>query len=364
MAVCCPLLQHEGERGEEARRFSLVLRAADELCPWVEPVALGSCTLPARGPSRFFGGEARLVDQLGAAVIGALDGAGPVQIGAADGLFAALLAARAGVIVPPGGSATFLSSWSLAVLRRPDLAVTLQRLGIHTLGQFAALPARHVLARFGGEAVLCHRVARAEVGELPGLRDPRIGHRLREVRGELPDVTPQAGFFGGTSAGDLRAAGAVARLQARLGPEAVLTGRLGEGRDPADRGRLVPWGSRPEGRHPGRAACRAPAPWPGRLPPPSPMVVLGDPLAAELVDRAGRPVRVGATGLLSDAPARLSIAGGPWRQVRGWAGPWPASERWWSGRRRRARLQVVDGGGEAVLLAAERGRWWLEGRYD
>jgi protein ImuB len=365
VAVCCPLLQHEGERGEEARRFSLVLRAVDELCPWVEPVALGICTLPARGPSRFFGGDERVVDQLGLAVSTVLGATGPVQVGVADGLFAALLAARAGVVVAPGETRDFLAAWSLAVLRRPDLAVTLQRLGIHTLGQFAALPSRHVLARFGGEAVLCHRVARAEVGELPGVRDPSVVRRLREVRGELPEVTLQTGFFGGASAGDVRAAQAVARLQSRLGPEAVLAGRLDDGRDPAGRGHLVPWGSRPESRrHGGRSTGWPAAPWPGRLPPPSPVVVLTDPLAVDLVDRAGRPVQVSGSGLLSDAPARLSVAGGPWRPVRRWAGPWPASERWWSGRRHRARLQVVDGAESAVLLAAERGRWWLEGRYD
>ena len=42
---------------------------------------------------------------------------------------------------PPGGTADFLGPWSVATLARPDLAVTLQRLGITTLGQFAALPA-------------------------------------------------------------------------------------------------------------------------------------------------------------------------------------------------------------------------------
>lgn len=367
VAVCCPLLLHEGERGEEARRFSLVLSALEELCPWVEAVSLGVCALPARGPSRFFGGEARLVDQLGVVVAGVLGGEGPVEVGVADGLFAALLAARAGVIVPVGETAGFLAPWSIAVLRRPDLAVTLQRLGIHTLGQFAALPARHVLARFGGEAVLCHRAARAEAGELSGLRDPSIDRRLREVRGEVPDDAVQPGFFGGASAGDVRATRAVARLQSRLGAEAVLVGWLDDGRDPGDRGRLVPWGSRPEGRrtdgHPGRAG-KAVAPWPGRLPPPSPVVVLADPPVVELVDEEGRPVRVSGTGLLSGAPARLSVAGGPWRPVRGWAGPWPVSERWWSARRRRARLQVVDAEERGVLLVAERGRWWLEGRYE
>jgi len=60
----------------------------------------------------------------------------------------------------------------------------------------------------------------------------------------------------------------------------------------------------------------------------------------------------------------LSIEGGPWQQVVAWAGPWPANERWWSALRRRARLQVVTDTGAAVLLAAERERWWVEAVYD
>jgi len=73
---------------------------------------------------------------------------------------------------------------------------------------------------------------------------------------------------------------------------------------------------------------------------------------------------VSGRGLL-DAPIdRLSVDGGPWEQVVGWAGPWPVTERWWSMRRRRARLQVVTADGVARLLSTERGRWWVEALYD
>ncbi len=97
----------------------------------------------------------------------------------ADGLFAAALAARSELIVPPGGSAGFLAPWSVATLARPDLAVTLQRLGVTTLGQFAALPAASISDRFGADAAACHAVARGESGELAGLRDRAIARRLR-----------------------------------------------------------------------------------------------------------------------------------------------------------------------------------------
>src|SRR5487761_1197438 len=127
VVVWCPELQQEGMRGEEARRFALVVARAGELCPWVHPVRLGVCALPARGPARFFGGEEAVVARLAASV------GEEVKVGVADGLFAAVLAARADLIVPAGGTADFLASWSVATLARPDLAVTLQRLGITTL---------------------------------------------------------------------------------------------------------------------------------------------------------------------------------------------------------------------------------------
>jgi hypothetical protein len=40
------------------------------------------------------------------------------------------------------------------------------------------------------------------------------------------------------------------------------------------------------------------------------------------------------------------------------------AERWWSVSRRRAHLQVLLDDGLAVLLRAERSRWWLSGIYD
>ena len=167
VVIWCPELLEEGSRGEEARRFARVLSRAGELCPWVHSVRLGVGALPARGPARFFGGEEAVVSRLGATVGEEAE----ATIGVADGLFAAVLAARSELIVPAGGTADFLGPWSVATLARPDLAVTLQRLGVTTLGQFAALPAASISDRFGADAAACHAVARGESGELVGLRD-------------------------------------------------------------------------------------------------------------------------------------------------------------------------------------------------
>jgi hypothetical protein len=358
VVVWCPELQQEGPRGEEARRFVQVVARAGELCPWAHPVRLGVCALPARGPARFFGGEEMVVSRLVEAV------GEDAHVGVADGLFAAVLAARAQLIVPAGEACGFLAPLSVATLARPELAVTLQRLGVTTLGQFAALPSAHVSDRFGADAAAAHLVARGESGELFGLRDRSIERRLRVARGEDPDLGAepppyQPGFFGGASAADTRAALSFARVQERLGIEAVLLGRVQGGRDPAEQATLVPWGSPEAG-----AAGLGGAPWPGRLPPPSPTHVLRAPRRAEVVDDAGRALGVSGRGLLNGEPVRLSVEGGPWQPIMGWAGPWPVTERWWSVRRRRARVQVVTADGVAWLLCTERAQWWVEALYD
>ncbi len=359
VVIWCPELLEEGARGEEARRFARVLAHAGELCPWVHPVRLGVGALPARGPARFFGGEETVVSRLAETVDE------EARVGVADGLFAAVLAARSELIVPAGRTADFLSPWSVATLARPDLAVTLQRLGVTTLGQFAALPAASISDRFGADAAACHAVARGESGELAGLRDRSIERRLRVARGEDPDrgadapaPPSQPGFFGGASEADARAARSFVRVQERLGIEAVLIGRVRGGRDPAGQSVLVPWGS--SEADPGPAS----APWPGRLPPPAPTDVLRVPPRAELVDAEGSAMVVSGRGLLAAPIDRLSVDGGPWEHVVAWAGPWPVTERWWSARRRRARLQVVTAEGVARLLCTERGWWWVEALYD
>ena len=258
VVIWCPGLLVEGAEGEEARRFARVLERAGELCPWVHPVRLGVGALPARGPARFFGGEEAVVARL-AAIVGE-----EATIGVADGLFAAMLAARSGLIVPSGGTADFLGPWSVATLARPDLAVTLQRLGVTTLAQLAALPAASISDRFGADAAACHAVARGESGELAGLRDRGIERRLRVARGEDPDRGPdvvpppsQPGFFGGASEADNRAARSFVRVQERLGIEAVVMGRLRGGRDV---GRCR--GGSPRRHRPTCCGCRCAPRWP------------------------------------------------------------------------------------------------------
>ena len=62
-------------------------------------------------------------------------------------------------VVSAGRTAEFLAPFPVDALDRPELADLLRRLGIRTLGAFAALPAREVLARFGLDGALAHRLA-------------------------------------------------------------------------------------------------------------------------------------------------------------------------------------------------------------
>ncbi len=88
-------------------------------------------------------------------------------IGVADGMFAALLASRdsltglePAVIVPSGETPAYLAPRSVTVLGEPELAELLVRLGIRTLGDFAALEAGEVESRFGPPGLLACRLAR------------------------------------------------------------------------------------------------------------------------------------------------------------------------------------------------------------
>ena len=87
---------------------------------------------------------------------------------------------------------------------------------------------------------------------------------------------------------------------------------------------------------------------------------------AQLEDEDGKPVQVSGRGTTTTRPARMSVEGGPWAQVRRWAGPWTVEESWWDpiSHRRRARLQVVLADGSAHLLVREKGSWEVAATYD
>jgi protein ImuB len=154
----CPhLIVLDHDPGRDARAYEPVVAAIEELAPGVEVVRPGACALAARGPSRYFGSEERTAERI-VEHIAQMCGV-EAQVGVADGVFAATLAARAGRLIPAGRTAAFLADLNISTVDRPPLVDLLRRLGIDTLGAFAALPPADVLARFGLDAALAQRMA-------------------------------------------------------------------------------------------------------------------------------------------------------------------------------------------------------------
>lgn len=447
----------------QARLFEPVAAAVDALAPGVEILRPGLLVLAARGPSGYFGSEElaaeRLVDEVAGVGV-------ECQVGIADALSAAVIAARAGRLVPPGRSAEFLAALSVAELasepslaapERIELVDLLRRLALHTIGSFATLSTTDVASRFGADAVLAHRSARGLPERPPSARaapvelsvelrcDPpvervdaaafaartlaqrlhvtlsaagvactRLLVRARTDNGEelsrtwrcAEPLTPagtadrvrwqldgwltgrssarptagvvllrlepvevvaagalQLGLWGGVGEGDDRARRSLVRVQGLLGGEAVQVGVASGGRGPAEQITTVAWGDE-------RVPASDPtAPWPGRLPAPSPATVVRTQCQVELMDSSGAVVVVTGRGDVTAEPVSVRYDG-QLRRVLAWAGPWPVDEHWWAPAEahRAVRAQVlleVGADGElALLLGCSGGRWHVEGLYD
>ncbi|MBV9720920.1 MAG: DNA polymerase Y family protein [Mycobacterium sp.] len=178
-AARCPQLHVvAGDPDRDARFFEGVIATVDDVVPRAEVLRPGLMVLPVRGAARFFGSEQQAAERLTDAVAAA---GAECQVGIADQLSTAVFAARAGHVVQPGEDAQFLSALSIRQLAtepslsgpgRDDLADLLWRMGIRTLGQFAALPRTDVASRFGVDAVSAHRFARGEPERGPSGREP------------------------------------------------------------------------------------------------------------------------------------------------------------------------------------------------
>lgn len=151
--------------GVAGRMFEPVATAVEQLVPGIEILRPGLVAVAARGPRRYFGDEQRAAEKI-VDVVEALDV--EARIGVADELEVAVLAARQQRIVPVGGDRAFCAALPiielareevLAPAGRADLVNLLQRLGIRTAGDLAALPAERVATRFGRDGVAAHRLA-------------------------------------------------------------------------------------------------------------------------------------------------------------------------------------------------------------
>lgn len=465
----CPELDiGERDMAGEARSFEAIAAAIEAFTPRVEVIQPGTAIFPVRGPSRYFGGDEALAKQMTEVIDDVLAGRTSCHIGIADGVYTARIAARmrksalglgdagGGYVVAPGGSREFLSDLPITTLDQPDLTTILWRLGLRTLGDYAALDSRDVLGRFAREGLTAHRRASGLDERLADVTDPppemavslvleppveridqaafaarqlaleleaklnrrgaactRVAIEAESEHGETysrawrhegalsvsamtdrvrwqldgwlnasPAIRPsgglslltlrpedlipaggrQLGFWGGETEADLRAGRAVARLETLVGAENVQVAQWKGGREPSDKVQLLPAGTVD-------LACRQLTafddhPWPGQLPAPSPVELFAH-TEIEVVDESGRTVVVSGRGELSAAPVKLRRLQREWKLVVAWAGPWLLDERWWDPQRarRRARFQLVDDDGEAILAFVQEGRWWLAGTY-
>lgn len=232
----CPDLAVLGRDADrDARAFEVVAAAVEELTPGVEVIRPGLVVLAARGPARYFGSEEAVAERLVDHVAGRARV--ECQVGVADGVFAAALAARRSVIVPAGGSPAFLAPRPVTELEmepgvepdtagadvpgataRAELVGLLRRLGLTTLGDFAGLPAADVASRFDAAAVRAHRLARGLDERPPSRR--RVPDTLTvEVPLDPPVDRVDAAAFASRALAE--------RLHAALGDAGLACTRLG-----------------------------------------------------------------------------------------------------------------------------------------
>ena len=172
----CPeltIVDHSVER--DVRAFESILSTIEDTTSAVTPIRPGLCALSV--PSRYYGGEREAAAVIAEQLVAA--GLWECRIGIADGIFAAEQAARQAApqdccVIPTGGSARFLADLPIMVLEDLELVSLLRRLGIRTLGDFAALPARDVLTRFGSQGALIHRLAGGSDSRIAAARRPPL----------------------------------------------------------------------------------------------------------------------------------------------------------------------------------------------
>ncbi|MCR2762502.1 DNA polymerase Y family protein [Microbacterium sp. zg.B48] len=193
------------------RVFAPIVAGIEERAPGVQIVRPGLCALRARGPARYYGGESEAARVLLSALrdLG-LEG---TRAGIADGPFTAEQAARIGAtaadpvfLVPSGGAAGFLAPLPIASLEDPEMAGLLARLGVRTLGDFAAMEADRVRERFGERGIRLHELA---AGRDSRAVEPRVPppELHREVVFEPPLEIAEQVAFGMRMAADAFIAG-------------------------------------------------------------------------------------------------------------------------------------------------------------
>lgn len=165
--LCPDLLIFGPDKEREAAAFEVILQVFDDFAADVVAIRPGLACAPARGPAKWAGGEEPLMIELAEQV--AMQTGAECQIGIADTLTGALLAAREGRIIPSMHTGDFLDSQQLAVLISdlpPHLKKTIQQdlpvlasLGVTNVRQLRSLGVEALVTRFGKSGSLLWRLA-------------------------------------------------------------------------------------------------------------------------------------------------------------------------------------------------------------
>jgi protein ImuB len=228
----CPQLRvAEADPVRDHRVFAPLVSRLEAVAPGVQVLHPGLCAVQAKGPARYYGGEAAAATAL--AGVFAEAGLADVRAGVADGPFTAEQAARAGTrtdqpirIVPEGESAAFLAPLPVTVLD-DGIVDLLARLGVQTLGNVAALPAERLVERFGPRGARLHALA-AGLDSRPVTARVPPPELHREVAFEPPLELAEQVAFGVRMAAEefIAGLGAVDLVCTEL--RVVLTGEQGE----------------------------------------------------------------------------------------------------------------------------------------
>ena len=175
---------HGARLRRRARRARLRTRRAArsrQTVPGVQLVRPGTLAMRARGPARYYGGE----DAAARALLDTMAelGVPGARVGVADGPFAAEQAARAArasrpwASSRPGHPPPSSRPLPVALVVDPRTTTLLNRLGVRTLGEFAALPEADVRRRFGAAGAFAHD--RAAGREQTRVHRPHPAARVR-----------------------------------------------------------------------------------------------------------------------------------------------------------------------------------------
>lgn len=207
---CPELVVVPADEARDAAWFEPVVQALDAVVPGIEVLRPGLFVFSAGGALRFHGGVEEVVTR----VVDAVAAAGvECQVGLADELPTAVLGARGSALLEPGGDADYLADLPVgALVVEPalgdlevlsELVGLLRRLGVRTIGDFAAIAPRDVATRFGEAGTVAHRIARAVPWRPPSVTPVPAGSAV-EHRCDPPlERVDEAAFLGRRLAGEL-----------------------------------------------------------------------------------------------------------------------------------------------------------------